>query len=127
MGAQYLIDTNVVIDFFNGRLPLSGQRLLAATAPAISVITQIELFSKARLTPEEIMQLEKFVQVATVYDTITPAIVAQTINLRVQHKIKTPDAIIAATALVYGLELLTRNLADFEAIAGLKTTDPHRL
>ena len=127
MGPQYLIDTNVVIDFFNGRLPINGQRLLTAIVPAISVITHIELFSKARLSPAETAQLQQFVQVATVYDTITPDIIAQTIALRVQHKIKTPDAIIAATALAYNLELITRNLSDFRAIQGLKLIDPHSL
>ena len=127
MGPQYLIDTNVVIDFFNGRLPVNGQRLLTAIAPAISVITHIELFSKARLSPAEIAQMQRFVQAATVYDTVTADIVAQTIALRVQHRIKTPDAIIAATALVYDLELITRNLSDFRAIQGLKLVDPHSL
>ena len=127
MGPQHLIDTNVVIDFFNGRLPGNGQRLLVAIVPAISVITHIELFSKARLSTVEAAQMQKFVQIATVYDTITADIIAQTIALRVQHKIKTPDALIAATALVYDLELITRNVSDFRAIQGLKLIDPHSL
>ena len=127
MGPHHLIDTNVVIDFFNGRLPVGGQRLLAITVPAISVITQIELFSKARLSSAEIAQMQQFVQVAIVYDTITVDIIEQTIALRIQHKIKTPDAIIAATALVYNLTLITRNGSDFRAIQGLKTIDPHNL
>ena len=71
--------------------------------------------------------MQQFVQISTVYDTITADIIAQTIALRVQHKIKTPDAIIAATALVYDLELITRNLSDFRAIQGLKLIDPHNL
>ena len=71
--------------------------------------------------------MQRFVQAATVYDTVTADIVAQTIALRVQHRIKTPDAIIAATALVYDLELITRNLSDFRAIQGLKLVDPHSL
>ena len=127
MGPQHLIDTNVVIDFFNGRLPISGQRLLATTVPAISVITHIELFSKARLSSAEIAQMQQFVQVAIVYGTITADIIEQTTALRVQHKIKTPDAIIAATALVYDLTLITRNISDFRAIQGIKLIDPHNL
>lgn len=127
MGPQHLIDTNVIIDFFNGRLPINGQRLLEAVVPAISVITHIELFSKASLSSAEIKQIQKFVHVATVYHTITADIVEQTIALRVQHKIKTPDAIIAATALIYELELITRNVSDFRAIQGLKLIDPYSL
>lgn len=43
------------------------------------------------------------------------------------HKTKLPDAIIAATALVYDLILITRNTADFKSIDGLKVVDPHSL
>lgn len=121
----YLIDTNAVIDFFNGSLPLKGQQLLAAIVPAISVITYIELFSSAKLTAAEQAQLQKFVQMATVYDTISQAIVVQTIGIRQQRKIKIPDAIIAATALVNGCTLITRNVADFRQIDNLQIIDPH--
>ncbi len=121
----YLIDTNAVIDFFNGSLPLKGQQLLAAIVPAISVITYIELFSSAKLTAAEQAQLQKFVQMATVYDTMSQAIVVQTIGIRQQRKIKIPDAIIAATALVNGCTLITRNVADFRQIDNLQIIDPH--
>lgn len=121
----YLIDTNAVIDFFNGSLPLKGQQLLAAIVPAISVITYIELFSSAKLTAAEQAQLQKFVQMATVYDTMSQAIVVQTIGIRQQRKIKIPDAIIAATALVNGCTLITRNVADFRQIDNLQIIDPY--
>lgn len=35
-----------------------------------------------------------------------------------------PDALIAATALAAGLELLTRNAADFSLVDGLQLRDP---
>jgi hypothetical protein len=34
------------------------------------------------------------------------------------------DALIAATALVHNLELVTHNVADFSWIAGLRVVDP---
>ena len=123
----YLIDTNAVIDFFDGRLPAKGQRLLASVSPAISVITHMELFSSSKLTAAEQAQLQKFVQLATIYDTLSADIVAQTIAIRQQRKIKIPDAIIAATALVNGCVLITRNLADFKQIPDLQLMDPHAL
>jgi predicted nucleic acid-binding protein len=49
------------------------------------------------------------------------------ILIRKKHKTKLPDAIIAATALVYDLTLITRNTSDFKCIAELKTIDPHSL
>jgi predicted nucleic acid-binding protein len=39
-------------------------------------------------------------------------------------KKKLPDAIIAATALVYDLTLLSRNSSDFSGINGLKIINP---
>ncbi|HVU55382.1 MAG TPA: hypothetical protein VHD83_10020 [Puia sp.] len=44
---------------------------------------------------------------------------AKTVALRKNNKIKLPDAIIAATAIVNGLTLLTRNVADFQNISDL--------
>ena len=38
---------------------------------------------------------------------------------------KLPDAIIAATALAHGLPLLTRNVSDFQALAGLAVLNLH--
>ena len=38
---------------------------------------------------------------------------------------KLPAAIIAATALACGLTLLTRNVMDFQVIAGLVVVNPH--
>ena len=38
----------------------------------------------------------------------------QTIKNRQQYKIKTPDAIIGATAQVHGFEIITNNIDDFK-------------
>lgn len=43
------------------------------------------------------------------------------------HKIKLPDAIIAATCIVNGLEIITYNAKDFENIVGLKVIEPETL
>ncbi|MCF8381671.1 MAG: PIN domain-containing protein [Bacteroidales bacterium] len=41
-------------------------------------------------------------------------------------KIKTPDAIIAATAMVHGCTLITNNEKDFNNIKGLKIANPFK-
>ena len=41
-------------------------------------------------------------------------VVFKTGRLRGQKKIKTPDAIIASTALCHNLTLVTRNIKDFD-------------
>ncbi|MFM9836651.1 MAG: PIN domain-containing protein [Cyclobacteriaceae bacterium] len=60
-------------------------------------------------------------------DNINDFIIEKTIELRKTHKTKLPDAIIAATAIVYDLTLISRNTSDFKNIEGLKVIDPHKL
>jgi predicted nucleic acid-binding protein len=51
-------------------------------------------------------------------------VIAKTIELRKKYRIKLPDAIIAATAIVHELTLITRNTPDFKSINGLKLLSP---
>jgi len=124
MGPGYLMDTNTVIDFLNKKLPVSAKNVILNTEPIISVITRIELFSSSNTKPNEILQLEAFVKEATIYDHINAHIVEQAIFLRRKYKIKTPDAIIAATAITYNLTLMSRNTKDFGGVEGLKLINP---
>lgn len=120
------MDTNAVIDFFNGRLPAKGKQFMAGQQPAICVITHIELLSNKNIPPAEWQQIQGFISIALIYP-LESQVVHQTIALRQQHKLKTPDAIIAATALVHNLALITRNLADFKNVSELTVIDPYTL
>ncbi len=124
---MYLLDTNVVIDFCNAKLPNSAKEMLAKIEPKISVITQIELFATNKLSKQERENLFAFLKITTVYTQIGSNIINQTITIRQQYKTKLPDAIIAATAMVNNLVLLTRNTTDFNNIKGLKVVDPYIL
>ena len=57
---------------------------------------------------------------------LTPDVISQCVRIRRIKKIKTPDAIIAATAIVYNLTLITSDI-DFNNIEGLNIIDPHNL
>jgi hypothetical protein len=48
----------------------------------------------------------------------------KTADIRKQYKLKLPDAIIAATDLIYDLTLITRNTKDFQNIPGIATVNP---
>jgi predicted nucleic acid-binding protein len=129
MGTQYLIDSNAVIEFLSGALPEVGnnwmQLVIEKGHHHLSVINQIELLGYNG-TPKEMKPLEDFIQ----YSNILPLsedVALKTIELRKTNKIKLPDAIIAATAMVFDLTLVTRNIADFDKIEGLKCRNPHQI
>ena len=56
---------------------------------------------------------------------LTEDVVEKTILIKKLIKIKTPDAIIAATALVNDHTLITNNTADFKRIEDLKIFNPY--
>jgi len=69
--------------------------------------------------------VSSFVSDATVLG-LTPNVVKKCISIRRSRKIRTPDAIIAATAIAHDLVLLTSD-RDFENIQGLQVIDPKLL
>lgn len=122
------MDTNVVSDYFSASFSVAGMALMDTAidaVPNISVITQIELLCWN--TDEATTQnVQNFITDSVVLD-ISPEIIAQCVALRKGKKMKTPDAIIAATALAYGFTLITNNEKDFANISGLKMVNPHKL
>ena len=128
MGERYLIDSNVLIDYLNGKLPDLGKVLLRQIVndiPLLSVISKIEVLSYGDTNDGRKLLLD-FIENSNVFE-LSNEIVDATIDIRTQKKIKIPDAIIAATALVFDFTLLTRNTEDFKSIQGLKMVNPWML
>ncbi len=125
---KYLIDTNIVIDYLGKRLPDSGMNFMNTiidAIPNVSVITKIELLGFN--TPEEHYQLlVQFMNDASVLD-LSNDVVDASILIRKNHKSKLPYAIIATTALVYDLVVISRNTSDFKNIDGIKVINPHNM
>lgn len=122
MGTQYLIDSNAVTDFLSGKFSEEGMKFMSKIidkTPIISAITRIEILSF--ITPNSDL-LKKFVAISNVV-MLDEDIIQKTIALRRSRKIKIPDAIIAATAIVKGFTLITHNISDFEGIPSLKLLD----
>lgn len=84
-----------------------------------SAICEIEVLGYHQLKKLEKLYLEKFFQSIKVLP-INQAIVKKTVELKQKRNISTADAIVAATALVYNLPLLTQNKKDFLKIKSLK-------
>ena len=93
--------------------------------PNLSIITQIELLCWN--TDETTTQNVKDFIADSVVLNISPDVIARCVALRKGKKVKTPDAIIAATALAYGYTIITANEKDFENIKGLKFVNPHHI
>ncbi|MEO6893849.1 MAG: type II toxin-antitoxin system VapC family toxin [Ginsengibacter sp.] len=125
---QYLMDTNAVSDYFSASfsdVALAFMDKAIDDIPNISIITQIELLCWN--TDEIITQnVKSFIADSIVLD-ITPSVIVECVGLRKGKKTKTPDAIIAATALAYGFSLITNNEKDFAHIKGLKIINPTKL
>jgi hypothetical protein len=125
---KYLVDTNTVIDYLGKKNPASSMEFMNSVidaVPNISVVTKIEVLG-FNTTDEHYQLLTNFMNDATVLG-LTENVVDKCIEIRKFHRIKLPDAIIAATAFVYDLILITRNVADFKNIKGLEVIDPHKM
>jgi predicted nucleic acid-binding protein len=88
-------------------------------SPAISVINRIELLGHNR---PELSKFKIAVDGCHIFG-LNEDIILKTIALRKSRSIKLPDAIIAATALVHDLTLITHNTSDFINIPSLKLLD----
>ena len=73
----------------------------------MSIVTEIELLAFKPLTPSERAQIETFLGGVTVID-LDRSIRDETIAMRLTG-LRLPDAVVAATAVVHGVELLTHD------------------
>lgn len=114
--ATVLIDTDVLVDHLRGarplRLPHAGMR--------ISVITRSELFAGTRTDETKVRSLLALFQEIA----IDPTIAERGGRIRRSAGIPLPDALIAATAVERGLEIMTRNRRHFERVDGITIRDP---
>ena len=114
--AGELVDTDVFIDHLRGahRLVPPAGRL------AYSVVTRCELFA-GRYVDEELVHalLAPFEEVE-----IDREVAEHAGRLRRAGGVRTPDALVAASAITRGLTLVTNNVRDFEHIPGLNIRKP---
>ena len=105
-----LFDTNILIDFLNGREAAKAEIGLY-TDRAISLITWMEVQVGTRAQDQ--VAVDNFL---TMFATlpINAAVSARAVALRKAKGIKLPDAIIWATAQLEQRLLVTRNSKDFD-------------
>lgn len=118
-----LADSNIVIYARQPGYNQLRKRLSSQEVAACSVV-QIEVLGWHLLEEPDESAFADFFKQAVNYQLDEP-IINQTIKLkRVKPGLHLADAIVAATALVHGLELWTANTDDFSEIEGLKLHNP---
>ena len=126
MEQRYLIDTNVIIDNFGNKLPEKAKTMLYAIEMTVSAVTKIEILGWINATKEQLQPLYEFMEIVNILP-INEAVIEKTIAIRQTKKIALGDAIVASTALVYNLVLISRNTSDFKNIDSLQVIDPYSL
>ena len=107
-----LFDTNILIDYLNGRE--AAQRELGRYPRRfISVVTWMELLAGGHDEAETDV-IEMFLRDFEVVD-ITRVVAREAVNIRRTHRLRLPDAIIWASARANSALLVTRNTKDFPA------------
>ncbi len=119
---MYTLDTNAIIYYLNNDLKavLALENILNQNFPIyISSITEVELFSFPNLTLREATEINNILTTLSIIplDSHLARIAG---FLRREYKIKTPDSIIAATAIFTNTTLATRNIQDFQTISEIK-------
>ena len=109
--ADVLVDTDVFVDHLRGaaRLVPGRHRL------HYSVVTRAELFAGTVATDLVTRLLAPLREVV-----VDRAIAERAGRLRRESGIRSPDALIAATALEHRLSLATRSRQDFDRVRGLR-------
>jgi len=125
---QFLIDNNIISNYFSHQFSEKGMNYIAEVfdqRPIISVITEIEALSWISSNKMKEKIVKSFIEDSN-FLTLTHEIVKECVKIRRSRKIKTPDAIIAATALVHNLTLITSDKG-FNNISNLKIFNPNSL
>ena len=104
---KLLLDTNVIIDFLKLQdPPFDIPSLLLEHECLVSVIVKLELLKYSEITIEEEKTIRDFLKFVPVVH-LNEAIEEETIMISRSTGLKLPDAIIGATAIIYGAEIVT--------------------
>ena len=138
---MFLLDTNVVSEMFKTQTHRADRKVLAWARKVysshlfLSVITLYELEigtrRMERRDPRQgaLLRARMLDRILPVFAgrilPVTAEVATRCASLHVPNPAPFRDSFIAATALVHGMTVVTRNVADFEH-SGVKTLNPWR-
>jgi len=111
---MYLIDSNIVIYSYFPENEYLIEFILKNKC-YISVISKIETLGYYKLSKSEKNYLEYFFEAIPLIQ-ISNSIIDKSIEFRQQRKMTLGDSIIAASAYINNLTLVTANIKDFERL-----------
>ena len=124
-----MLDTDILSEVMRGRSPIVQERALVCLAEyghlSFSLITRYEILRglKAKHATRQILAFDELCHTSNVLPLTDPIVVRAAeiyANLRQQGQlIPDADILIAATALTYGLVLVTSNVTHFARVGGL--------
>lgn len=117
-----LLDSNIII-YAAQPEHAALRQFIKEHAPAVSVISYIEVLGYHRLSDDDRKFLEQFFQAAQMLP-LSDGIVQWAVKLRQRRKMTLGDAIVAGTALAHEHTLVTHNTEDFRWIDEIKLLDP---
>ncbi len=117
-----LIDSNIII--YAAQLEHEFLReFITKNSPYVSALSYLEVLGYHKLTDNDKAYFEDFFKASEILPISQP-IIDQAVKLKQIKKMSLGDAIIASTAKVYNLTLITRNIDDFSWISELKVLNP---
>lgn len=124
---KYLLDTNILLEAFWGVEPVASRTRLWIEQGmiAISAVTVAEIVSKASKEEKEKLDLLMSKFGVLPIDQVVAEIAGQYRQdfARKEKRVYLLDCLIAATAKLYNLELVTRNIKDYP-MADIEVVDP---
>lgn len=117
-----LLDSNIIIYSYQPAFEYL-KPLVIDPANSVSVVSRLEILGFHSIQNDEENYCNFVFQILRQLP-VDDDILDKAIELRRQNRMKLADSIIAATALLYDAELVTRNVADYKGIPQLVVTNP---
>ncbi len=120
-----LIDSNIII--YSGAKEYSWLReLFYENNSFFSSISKIEVLGFHQIKEEQVSYFSEVFKLLNILP-VDYEVIDKAVSLRQQRKLTLGDSIIAATALLKNLTLVTRNIDDFSHIPNLNIENPFKI